>query len=291
MRKKKEKNLGVNIVFCLMSVIFLAPFLIIISVSLSNEADIARYGFSLIPKNLDFTAYEFIFKDFGAFGKSVVVTLVTAIIAPALACAVKGLMAYPLSRDDYRWKRVINGILIFTMLFSAGTVPTYVVLTKFYHLGNNVLIYFVTGLVDAWGVILYRTFFKGIPNDLYEASFIDGASHLQTLIHIVLPMSKAIFAIQYFLGFVNHWNSLQTSLLYMSDPDKFLIQHYMSRILESADMIKQSYAMLGLEHQIDVPVMTMRYAMCLISIIPVFVLFPKMQKHFSKGITAGSVKG
>lgn len=291
MKTNKVFNIAVNIFFIIISIVSLVPFLVIISVSISSEVDINRYGFSLLPRTIDLSAYDFLLRDLGGFGHSVVYTLMIAIFAPVVSLALQALIAYPLSRPNYKYRGIINKIIVFTMLFNAGLIPNYIFTTKYYHLGNNTLLFFIGGSVTAWGIILFRTFFKGIPSELYEAGFIDGASDMQTFRHIVLPMSKPIFGIQYFLAFVGKWNDFQTSLMYMTDPNKFTIQHYMQRILDDADRIKQAYAMIGIQQNVDVPVMTMRYAMCLISIIPVLVVFPKMQKHFSKGISAGSVKG
>ena len=130
MKKKKTQGIGLNVMFIIMTAIFIVPFLIIISVSVSNEADISRYGFSLIPKTIDFTAFKFIFEDIGAFGQSIVLTLVTAVGASVLACAAQAMMAYPLARGDYGLAKYINRLLVFLMVFGAGMIPTYVFNTR-----------------------------------------------------------------------------------------------------------------------------------------------------------------
>ena len=274
-----------------MTIGFLVPFLIIISVSISNENDIIRYGFSIIPRNIDLTAFKMLFEDFGGIGRSLILTAVVSTIAPVLACAVQALIAYSLSRNDYSLRKYLTWFFVFTMIFSGGTIPTYVFITKYYHLGNNPLLYLVSGMVSAWGIILYRTFFKGIPSELIESAFIDGATQLRIIWSVILPMAKSIFAIQYFTGLIGRWNDFQTSLLYMTDEKWFTIQYFMQRILNNAEVLKQAYAQSGLDHHIDVPVMTMRYAMCIIAVLPVFILFPFVQKYFSKGMAVGSVKG
>ena len=291
MKNSKTLNVFIHAVFIIMTIGFLVPFLIIVSVSISNENDIIRYGFSIIPRNIDLTAFKMLFEDFGGIGRSLILTAFVAIVAPVLSCAVQALIAYSLSRNDYSLRKYLTWFVVFTMIFSGGTIPTYVFITKYYHLGNNPLLYLVSGMVSAWGIILYRTFFKGIPSELIESAFVDGATQLRIIWSVILPMAKSIFAIQYFTGLISSWNDFQTSLLYMTDEKWFTIQYFMQRILNNAEVLKQAYAQSGLDHHIDVPVMTMRYAMCIIAVLPVFILFPFVQKYFSKGMAVGSVKG
>ncbi len=291
MKNSKTLTFFIHAIFIIMTIGFLVPFLIIISVSISNEDDIVRYGFSLIPRQIDFTAFKILFEDFSKIGRSLLLTAIVSIVAPFCACAVQALIAYPLARDDYRLRKPLTWFVVFTMVFSGGTIPTYVFMTKYYHLGNNPLLYILSGMVTAWGIILYRTFFKGISASLIESAFIDGANQVQIIWYVILPMAKAIFAIQYFTGLINRWNDFQTSLLYMTDEKWFTIQYFMQRILNDAEVLKQAYAQAGLDNQIDIPIMTMRYAMCIIAVLPVFILFPYVQKYFSKGLAVGSVKG
>ncbi|HBT64901.1 MAG TPA: hypothetical protein DEB10_09615 [Ruminococcaceae bacterium] len=291
MKKYRSFNIAVNVFFVIATLMFIVPLIIVISVSISNENDILQHGFSLIPRKIDFTAYEIIFKDFTIIGRAIVLTACIAIITPACICVVNSLMGYALSKDQFRLRKPITYILVASMLFSGGTVPTYIVYTQLYHFGNNILVYILPTLGSAWGVILYRTFFKNISTSLFESAYIDGANEIQILIRIVFPMAKAIFAIQYFMGMTAQWNNFQTALLYMSDQRLHTIQLVLQRILNSADVLKKAYETFGFEMDIDIPIMAMRYAICLISILPIMALFPFVQKHFSKGMAVGSVKG
>lgn len=291
MKKYRTFNIAVNIIFIIATMMFIVPLLIIISVSISNENDILQHGFSLIPRRIDFTAYEIIFKDFTMIGRAIILTACMAVITPACICVVNSLMGYAISKDQFRLRKPITYILIASMLFSGGMVPTYIVYTQLYHFGNNILVYILPTLGNAWGIILYRTFFKNIPSSLFESAYIDGASEMQIMLRIVLPMSKAIFAIQYFMGMTAQWNNFQTALLYMSDQRLQTIQLVLQRILNSADVLKKAYETFGFEMDMDIPIMAMRYAICLISILPIMVLFPFVQKYFSKGMSVGSVKG
>lgn len=293
MKNSKLFTAVIHFCFILMTLAFLLPFLIVILVSFTKESDIIDYGFRLIPKHWDLTAYKTLFANPKDLVRSIIWTIFVAVVQPAIAAVVQGLCAYPISRSDFTFKKPVNYFLVSTMMFSAGLVPAYIVLTNIYHLGNNPLIYFVTGWASCWGVILYRTFFQGIPDSLIEAAKIDGATELKVLWYVVLPMSKAIFGIQYFQGVLGSWGAYQTSMIYLTRSDMkpfWTFQYFLQRILQNNELIKQSFALIG-QTTTDYPTTTLKYAMCVLSILPILVLFPYIQKYFSKGIAVGSVKG
>lgn len=293
MKQSKALTGLIHTIFILMTISFLVPFLIIVIVSITPESQITTFGFSLIPKKFDFTAYGIILKNGGVLLRCILWTVLIAVTAPALSVLVNALMAYPLSRTDYSFRKPINVLLIVSMMFSGGLIPTYIIYTQVYHLGSsNPMLYWLTGLLSAWNVILFRTFFKGIPSELIESAMVDGATQVQILWHVVIPLSKSIVSIQYFTSVIARWNDYQTSLIYYPNNQQYwTIQYYMQTILQSAQQLKTSLEMQGLRDTSSVPVTTLKYAMCVISIIPIFLMFPYVQKYFSKGIAVGSVKG
>ena len=287
----------VHILFALMTIAFLVPFLIIVVISISNEADITSYGFRLLPSQIDFTAYGIMFKNSAVIVRSMLWTAFVSLVTPALTVLLNAMFAYPLSRSDSAFKKPFNYFLIVTMMFSGGLIPTYIINTQIFNLGNNPLVYFIgttgltAGMVSAWTIILFRTFFKSIPDSLIESAVIDGASQPRVLWHIILPMSKSIVAIVYFQGVIGRWNDYQMSLIYMNTNETFqTIQHFLQRILQSASEAAAAALMTGTSYTSDIPTMTLQYAMCVLSILPVFLLFPFVQKYFSKGLAVGSVK-
>lgn len=293
MKNSKLFTAVIHFCFILMTLAFLLPFVIIIIVAFTKEADLLDYGFQFIPKHWDLTAFKTLFSNPDDMVRSALWTLFISVVHPAEGSVVMGLCAYALSRPDFSLRKPVNYFLVSTMMFGAGLVPTYIVMTNVYHLGNNPLIYFVTGLANCWGIILYRTFFQGIPDSLIEAAKIDGANELKVLWHIVLPMSKAIFGIQYFQGILAGWGQYQTSMIYLTRADMkpyWTIQYFMQKILQNNELVKQSFALIG-QTTTDFPTTTLKYAMCVVSVIPILVLFPYIQKYFSKGIAVGSIKG
>lgn len=292
--KQSKAYMGViHTIFILMTISFLIPFLVIVIVSFTPESQITTYGFQLIPQKIDFTAYGIIIKNGGVLLKCILWTVLIALTAPALSILVNALMAYPLSRNEYSLRKPINVLLIVSMMFSGGLIPTYIIYTQVYHLGaSNPLLYWLAGLLSVWNVILFRTFFKGIPSELIESATVDGATQTQVLWHVVIPLSKSIVSIQYFTTVIARWNDYQTSLIYYPNSQNYwTVQYYMQTILQNAQQLKASLEMQGLRDTSSVPVTTLKYAMCLISIIPIFIMFPYVQKFFSKGIAVGSVKG
>lgn len=293
MKQNKAYMAVIHTTFILLTLSFLLPFIIIVIVSISPESQITTYGFQLIPQKIDFTAYGLVLKNAGVLFKSIIWTLFISATAPALAVMVNALMAYPLARNDYSLRKPVNVLMIVSMMFSGGLIPTYIIYTQVYHLGGaNPMLYWLSSLFSVWNVILFRTFFKGIPAELIESATIDGATQPQVLFHVVAPLSKSIVSIQYFTSVIARWNDYQTSLIYYPNNQEYwTVQYYMQTILQSVQQLKASLEMQGLRDTSEAPVTTLKYAMCVISIIPVFIMFPYVQKFFSKGIAVGSVKG
>lgn len=289
---KKNHGWDVFIHICLGIVSFLsvALLLMIVIVSISNEGDVVNNGFKVIPKNVDFAAYEYIFGDVRIVGARAAWSLFVALVGPIAGMVFSFMLAYALTREKFVFGKLCTKILIASQFVSAGMVATYFIYTKTYGLGNNPLVFFIPG-VALWGVMLYRTFIKGIPQSLIEAAQIDGASEWQVLGRIILPMAKSMLAIQYFQSVISRWNDYTTSLIYMNTNAKFqTIAHYTQNILQNAKLIKTSLQAAGYSTD-SIPETTLKYAICAIALLPIFLVFPWVQKYFSKGIAVGSVKG
>ncbi len=291
---KKKFNLynaSVYTILMAASVASILPLIFIVIVSVSNDALLTEYGFSIIPKEVDFAAWELLFADIKTIGWYALWSIAIAVGRSFVVLAVTVPFAYVLTKKEFPLQKCYTLILLGTMFISGGLIPTYVIYSKAYGLVNNPMIYFLQTLVTAWGVIIFRTFFAQLPPSLIEAAKIDGASETQVLLKIVLPMSKSVIGIQFFQSAINTWNDYQTSLIYMNgNKDFWNIQYYMQKILQDAKLLKSSLQAAGLS-TVGIPETTLKYAMCLFSLLPIFILFPYIQKFFSKGIAVGSVKG
>ncbi len=291
--KKKFSLYNAAIYSILMAAAILSflPLIFVVIVSVSNDALLTEYGFSIIPRQVDLSAWGLLFADIKTIGWYGLWSMLIAIGRSLAVLLVTVPFAYVLTKKDFPLQKAYTALLLGTMFISGGLIPTYVIYSKVYGLVNNPLIFFLSTLVTAWGVIIFRTFFKQLPSELLEAAKIDGASESKILLKIVLPMSKSVIGIQFFQSAINTWNDYQTSLVYMSGNKNFWnIQHYMQRILQDAKLLKSSLQAAGLSTA-NIPETTLKYAMCLFSLLPIFILFPYIQKFFSKGIAVGSVKG
>lgn len=289
MKDGKIYPIVLNIFFVLLTCVFLVPVLMIVIISFTSEAEFSTYGFSFLPKAWSVSAYKMLFDNINVMGTSILFTLFTALAGTVINIAVSCAFAYPLTREDFVLKKPINIILLGTMFLSGGMMPTYMVYTRFYHLKDNILIYLLP-VVGAWGIIVYKTFFQGVPKSLLESAEIDGANQFRTLWSIVLPMSKPIIGMNFFTGVVGGWNNWQTSLIYITKKEYWTLQYLMQKILKNADVLVQALKESGVRDTSEIPIETMKYAMCVVATIPIVLLFPYMQKYFAKGIAVGSLK-
>lgn len=294
MNRKLKKNSGqilLHFFFILITIVYVAPLLLVISASFSTEQSLIGAGFSLFPKEFTTEAYRLVFKNPIQIIQSYKTTITYSIINVALGGLVMALTAYPLARDSFRLKGPVTFYFFFTMLFSGGLVPSYMINTRLLHLQDSIWIYVWPSLMSVYSMLIIRTNYKNVPKELVEAAKIDGASEMYICFKIIIPLSKAAIASMMFLDFVGKWNDWFTSSIYIRNPDLYSLQYLLQRILREAAFIKQQVE-LGLESGLEVlPVETLRYAMAMVAAGPVLFIFPFFQKYFVKGMTVGSVKG
>ena len=294
MRKRKKFPLGqvvLHIVFLLMVLVYIVPFLMVISVSFTDEKALVREGYHLIPSVFSTEAYRMVFSDPMQILYSYGTTITFTLTSTFLAVLVMGIMAYPLSRPNYRYKGPVTFIVLFTMLFSGGMVPSYLLIVKYLHLNNTIWVYIFPGLVSAYNLIIIRTNYKSLPGELIEAAKIDGASEMYICFKIVMPLSKPVLASIGFLFLVNKWNDWNTSLLYITNPKLYSLQYLLQKILNEAEYLKQLADTGQLMGGEVFPTESFRYAMAMVAAGPVLCVFPFFQKYFAKGMTLGGVKG
>lgn len=300
MKKVKHRKLGSNYVerfawvfLSIMTVIFIFPMFMAIMVSVSSSDSILNNGFQLFPEEFSLEAYELLFTSYGkSLLDSMVLTIGTGLIQPAISIFLTMCMAYPLSQPDFAGKNIWRKYIIITMLFSGGLVPNYILRTHFFGLKNNVLIYLLPGL-GAWSVFLFRTFFMNIDSAIVESAKIDGASKMRILWKIMLPLTKPLVAMNFFSGFLGRWNDINTPLYYITDRKLYTVQYLLQEMLRSAQEAKRllEAGMVPGEEFTNIPIDTIRYALAVIGALPVLILFPYIQKYYAKGIMVGSTKG
>ena len=291
-KKFSWEQLMLNIVFIIIGLAYILPFMLVISISLSSEASIREFGYNILPKVVDFEAYRQIFKTPDTLIDAYKITIFFTVMTTILSLVVMGMMAYPLSRKNCKFRQPISFYIFFTMLFSGGLVPSYIVISKYLHLNNTIWVYIIPALVSAWNIIIIRTYFQGLPPDLVEAAKIDGASEFLIFFRIIVPLSTPVFATIGFNTAVGKWNDWNTSLIYIDDTNLYSLQYMLQRILREAEFLEKAVTDGDVNFlNVDVPTESMRYAMAILAAGPMMFVFPFFQKYFAKGLTIGSVKG
>lgn len=295
MKKIKTSRVLINLFFCLSSLLFILPFVLIIAASFTKESSLVSEGYKLIPSEFSLEAYRYVFRSPQQLLDSYKITIIYSVVATFLGVIVMSMLAYPLSRPNYKYKKIVTFFIFFTMLFSGGLVPTYIWLTRYLHMGDTIWVYIFPFLVNAFHVIVIRTFFQGLPSALMESAKIDGASELQTFFKIVLPLSKPVIATISLLTLLARWNDWNTALIYIKSTKLYSLQYLLQKILREAEFVKnmaESSPVAGIDFNAsNLPSITIRFAMCMVAAGPMLVVFPFFQKYFAKGLTVGAVKG
>lgn len=295
MGMKKQNMIGqiiLNALFIVMAVAVVIPFIILVSVSLSNETDISYFGYRLIPKRIDLTAYRYVFKHPKTILNAYKVTAIFSFVSMILNTVVTSLFAYPLSRKIFKQRNKLSLFMYFTTMFSGGLVPTYILITQYLHLANTIWVYIIPGMFGVWGAFVMRTFFNGLPDSLIESAYMDGAGEYRILFQIVYPLSTPVLATMAVGTFLGKWNDWNTSMLYIDDSKLYSLQYMLQRIIQNLTLLQNNEeAAMLFSDAAEVPAETVRMAMAVVVAGPILFVFPFFQKYFTKGMVMGSVKG
>ena len=292
--KKKDKGqIILHIAMIVICILYILPLMLVISASFTEESELLKGGFSLLPRSFTLDSYRVLFKDTSQILNSYKTTAIFSVCGTALSVLVMAMMAYPLTRPTFRLKKIVNFLALFTMLFSAGIVPSYIVNTKFLHLGNTIWVYILPGVMSAYNMFIIKAGYKSIPEELIEAAKVDGANEFYICFRIMMPMAKATLATVAFLILVGKWNDWYTSSVYIQNPDLYSLQYLLQRILNEAQYLKQMAleGMAIIDLKDIMPSETLRYAIAIVAAGPMLIVFPLFQKYFVKGMTIGAVKG
>lgn len=291
-RPINSNQLILNIALSIISILIIVPFILLVSVSFSSEADVSKYGYSLFPKKIDFSAYKFLLTNSSALLQAYKITAIYSIIGTLLSVLLMAMLAYPLSKPNYKLRTPLNYFLFFPMLFSGGLVPTYILITKYLGLTDSIWVYILPTMINVWYVFMTRTFFSGIPQEIYESAYIDGASEYRCFVFMTIPMSTPVLATVALFVFLTKWNEWFTSMLYINSTNLVSLQYLLQRIMLNIQILNEGGGQMGrFNMNMDVPTETVRMAMAVAVAGPALVVFPFFQKYFVKGLTVGGVKG
>lgn len=292
--KNKTGQILLNIIFILLTVFALAPFVLLISSSLTSEMALAKYGYGFYPREFSLDAYKYLINSGGTIVRGYGMTIFITIAGTISSLTVTTMLAYPLSRKELPHRQVFAFVVFFTMLFNGGLVPTYMMWTQTFHIKNTVFALLLPNLMlSAFYVIMMRSFFMAnIPDALIEAARIDGGNEYKILLSIVLPLSKPIIATLALMVGLSYWNDWTNSLYYITNPRLYSIQAILNTIMTNIQFLTTDAS--SLSSSVDVsklPSVSVRMAIAVIGILPVLCIYPFFQKYFVKGIIVGGVKG
>lgn len=279
-------ELVVHLILAAISLFCLLPLILIVSASFSNELDIARRGYAFIPRNFTAYAYQYILRVPAQIVRAYGVTTFVTVVGTGMGLLLMSLLAYVLSRQDFPWRRHLSLYVFFTMLFNGGMVPSYIWLTRGLHLKNTIWVLILPYLVAPWFVLLLRTYFDGLAQELLDAARIDGAGEWRIFFRMVVPLSTPALATVGLFCILMYWNDWYLALLYIDSRNLQPLQYMLYAILTNAQALQASPQTTG----ISLPVNTVRMAMSVLATGPAAVVFLLLQPYFIRGITVGSLK-
>lgn len=273
----------------LFAVCCLLPFIVAIAASFTSEVALAKYGFSFYPTVLSTRAYALRFRTsqiFQSYGVSIFVT----VVGTALSLLVTVLLAYPLSTGKLKYGQGINFYVYFTMLFNGGLVPTYMLVSRYLHMKDSIWVLIIPILINPWNMFLLRNFFSSISPALAESARIDGANDIRILFQIILPVSTPALATIGLFYALAYWNNWFQALLYIDKASLKPLQAIIMEMLRNADFLSTMAGQMGIS-SLDLPTTTSKMATAIVTIGPIVMVYPFVQKYFTSGIMVGSVKG
>ena len=287
-------HISINVVMMLWTIIIVLPFLLLFLSSITDETALVANGYSFFPKKFSLASYSYIIKSGGvilrAYGVSIVVTLVGTLLNVLLSA----LMAYPLSIKNLPGRKFMMFFVFFTMLFNGGIVPSYIMWTGTFHVKDTIFAQLLPNfLLSAWNVMMIRTYFtSSIPDGLYEAAEIDGASQFTIFWKIVLPLGKPILVTMGTVAGLAYWNDWTNGLYYIvKRTDLFNVQNLLNQMVQNIQYIAQSSDANVGSAAANIPATGIQMAIAFVAILPIMLIFPSFQKYYAKGIALGAVKG
>lgn len=277
-------------IFVLFSFICIFPFYYVLINTISDNDLVSAGVITLLPQGIHFSNYLSLF-NLSDFGNSILVTVSRTVVGTALMVLASGFAGY-LTTKRKMWHRSFwYRALVITMYFNAGLIPCYLNMMGL-GLTDNYLGYIIPGIVAPYNIILTKTYIESIPSDLEESATIDGATNMQVFTRIILPLSKPILATIAVFGAVGNWNSFQDSLIYMANsPELYTLQHRLYIYLNTSSNIASAMQSGNATSAATLNLKVIQYTISMVTIVPIMLVYPFMQRYFEEGIMLGAVKG
>lgn len=274
-------------IMLLLIVLTLYPMWYVLMASFSDASALARHqGLLFQPQGFSLASYKAVWSN-PMIGRGYLNTLTIVIGGTVLNLFMTSLCAYVLSRRNLPYKKILSLFVLFTMYFSGGLIPRYLVVSNL-GLLNTYWAILLTGLISTYNMIIMRTYFQSIPESIEESATIDGANELVVLLRIILPLSKPVVAVMVLYYGVSHWNSWFAAMIYLQKREMFPLQLILREILISNSMESMTSTSSAMDQEFIAE--TIKYATIVVATVPILCIYPFLQKHFAKGIMLGAVK-
>lgn len=277
-------GLGIICVTCVL------PFVHLLAVSFSSSSAVAAGKVGFLPVEFTTSSYEYVITG-GRFLHAMAISLERVVLGTLLNVALMVLTAYPLAKDDLPGRGFLSGFFVLTMLIGGGMIPTYLLVSGL-GLKDTIWALILPGALPVYNMIILMNFIRGLPHELEEAAWIDGAKPFQTLIQIIFPLLGPSLATVGLFCMVGHWNDWFAGMIYMSNPMNYPLQTYLQTLLVDFEKLLQSDTSGNIQDILSkMNARTGRAAQLFLGALPIMCVYPFLQRYFTKGLTLGSVKG
>ncbi|MCM8710042.1 carbohydrate ABC transporter permease [Clostridium sp. SYSU_GA19001] len=293
-KETKRAQVILNIIMIFIGLAAVIPFILLIVSSFTDDITILQNGYSFFPKKTSLKAYKYLIDNSSMITHAYGITILVTFVGTVFSLIITSLLAYPISRKDLPYRKFFTVIVVITLLFNGGLVPTYLIYTEIFHIKNTIWALLVPSLLmNGFNIMLVRTYYiTSIPDALIESAKIDGAGEFTIFYKIVLPLSLPILATIGLMTGIMYWNDWNNGLIYINKDSLFSIQLLLNRMIGDIQYLATNANKLGgVVDTSNLPTETIRMAIAVIGILPILAAYPFFQKYFVKGITLGAVKG
>lgn len=289
----RRYQLLINVILTLVTLIMVLPLILLFMSSITSERALLNSGYSFFPKEFSTEAYQYIWINRATIFRAYGITIIVTLFGTTVNILMSSMLAFPLSIRRLPFRNFFSFYVLLTMLFSGGIVPSYLMWTNTFHIKNTIWALILPNLMmGAMNIMLIRTYFmNSIPEAIYEAAKIDGASYFTIFHTIVIPLSKPILVTVTLFAGLAYWNDWTNGLYYVNSPELYSIQTLLNKMIQDLQAIQANSAAASNAAGMNIPQVSIRMAIAFVALLPILVVYPFLQKYFAKGIALGAVKG
>lgn len=295
-RSERQFNAFGYVVITILAINALIPLILLVMSSITDNEALILYGYNFIPPKFSFEAYKYIFETSDAVVRAYGVSILLTTIGVTCSLTITTMLGYALARRGLPGRGFITFLVFFTMLFNGGLVPSYINYTTNFHVKDTFFALLIPGLLmGAMNVLLVKSYFvTGVPDEILEAAYIDGATEMQTFAKVALPLAKPIVATIGLFSGLAYWNDWNNGYVYLNKRvDLYSIQNLLNRMIQNIQYLTQNAGNIVNAEQglASIPSISVRMAIAIVGLLPILIAYPFVQKQFVRGITLGGVKG